>query len=113
MNVKAAIVANDREVFAANRAVGRIALTVGAEGGISRRVRVHEHGSLRVALSESRWQRARCDDRQHRGRYDRRRPFNIDIAVAAGAGLTVTTAAAEKVARRQTDDLRLPTGRHG
>ena len=48
MNVKAAIVANDREVFAANRAVGRIALTVGAEDGISRRVRVHEHGSLRV-----------------------------------------------------------------
>jgi urease beta subunit len=38
VNVKAAIVVNDREVFAANRAVGHIALTVGAEGGKTREV---------------------------------------------------------------------------
>jgi len=36
------------KIFAANRAEGRIALAVAAQGGVTRRVRVHEQGSLRV-----------------------------------------------------------------
>ena len=36
------------EIFAANRAVGRVALSVAAAPGGSRRTRVHEAGSLRV-----------------------------------------------------------------
>ena len=36
------------EVFAANRATGRIALEVGVSHGQTRRARVHEDGSLRV-----------------------------------------------------------------
>ena len=36
------------EIFAGNRAVGRIALAVDATLGVTRRQRVHEAGSLRV-----------------------------------------------------------------
>jgi urease accessory protein len=36
------------KIFAANRAEGRIALAVAAQGGVTRRVRVDEQGSLRV-----------------------------------------------------------------
>jgi len=36
------------DTFAANRATGRIALSVAAEGGGTRRTKVHEAGSLRV-----------------------------------------------------------------
>ena len=36
------------QTFAANRAVGGIALTARTRDGITRRARVHEHGSLRV-----------------------------------------------------------------
>ena len=35
-------------VFAANRAAGRIALSVAAEGGVTRRRQVYEDGPLRV-----------------------------------------------------------------
>ena len=37
-----------REVFAANRAAGRIALSVAAQGGVTRRREVYEDGPLRV-----------------------------------------------------------------
>ena len=36
------------EIFAGNRAVGRVAFTVAAGPGGNRRTRVHETGSLRV-----------------------------------------------------------------
>ena len=36
------------ELFAANRAAGRIALSVAATGGVTRRRRVYEDGPLRV-----------------------------------------------------------------
>lgn len=88
------------EAFAANRAVGRIALAVKADGGRSRRARVHEAGSLRL----------RCPNGENSGALeavlvntaggmtggDR---FDIDVTVGAGARLTVTTAAAEKIYR--------------
>ena len=40
--------AETARTFAANRAVGRIALAVRAKAGVTRRARVHEDGSLRV-----------------------------------------------------------------
>ena len=40
--------ADSADTFAANRAVGRLALAVAAASGESRRARVHEAGSLRV-----------------------------------------------------------------
>jgi len=90
------------DVFAANRAVGRVAFSVTAApaSGASRRARVHEAGSLRV----------RFPNVERRGNLDAvivntsggiagGDRFDIDIAVGAGARLTLTTAAAEKVYR--------------
>jgi urease accessory protein len=88
------------DVFAANRAVGRVALAVRAIAGGSRRARVHEAGSLRM----------RFPNGTSRGTLDAvvvntaggiagGDRFDVDIAVGAGARLTVTTAAAEKVYR--------------
>jgi urease accessory protein len=99
VNVKAAILANDRGVFAANRAVGRIALTVGAENGISRRVRVHEHGSLRVRFPNREGGALDAMIVNTAGGMTGGDAFDIDIALGAGARLTVTTASAEKVYR--------------
>jgi urease accessory protein len=88
------------EIFAGNRGAGRIALSVKAEEGVSRRGRVHEAGMLRVRFPHAETSGAldaviintaggmtggdRC---------------NIDINVEAGAAATVTTAAAEKIYR--------------
>jgi len=88
------------EVFAGNRAVGRIAFTVAAGLGGSRRGRVHESGSLRVRFPNGNSQAALDAVIVNTGGGmtggDR---FDVDIKVGAGARLTVTTAAAEKIYR--------------
>ncbi len=61
--------------FAANRATGHIALGVAKSGGLTRRTRVHEDGSLRVRFPNAVAGGARSRDRQHRRRHDRRRPL--------------------------------------
>jgi len=88
------------EIFAGNRAVGRVALSVAAGPRGTRRQRVHEAGSLRV----------RFPDGTNGGALDAvivntaggmtgGDRFDIDISVGAGARLTATTAAAEKIYR--------------
>jgi urease accessory protein len=88
------------EIFAGNRAVGRIAFTVAARVGGSRRGRVHESGSLRVRFPNCNNQAALEAVIVNTGGGmtggDR---FDVDINVGAGARLTVTTAAAEKIYR--------------
>lgn len=88
------------EIFAANRAIGRVALAVAADSGESRRARVHEAGSLRVRFPNGTSKAALDAVIVNTGGGmtggDR---FDIDINVGAGARLTVTTAAAEKVYR--------------
>jgi len=88
------------EIFAGNRAVGRIAFTVAAGLGGSRRGRVHESGSLRVRFPNGNSQAALEAVIVNTGGGmtggDR---FGVDIKVGAGARLTVTTAAAEKICR--------------
>jgi urease accessory protein len=88
------------EVFAGNRAVGRLAFTVAAAPGGSRRGRVHEAGSLRVRFpngaSETTLDAVIVNTAGGMAGGDR---FGIDIAVGAGARLSVTTAAAEKIYR--------------
>jgi urease accessory protein len=88
------------EIFAGNRAVGRIAFTVAAALGGSRRGRVHEAGSLRVRFPNGNSQAALEAVIVNTGGGmtggDR---FDVDINVGAGARLTVTTAAAEKIYR--------------
>ncbi len=96
------------EIFAGNRAFGRIALSVAADGRLSRRQRVHEAGALRV----------RFPNVTSKGTLDAvivntaggmtgGDSFDIDVAVGAGARLTVTTAAAEKVYRSLGPDTRI------
>jgi len=83
--------AETARTFAANRAVGWIALAVQARAGMTRRARVREEGSLRV-----------------------RDRFALDVTVEPGARLVVSTAAAEKVYRTlepdATIDVRLAVG---
>ena len=88
------------EIFAGNRAVGTITFTVAAAPGGSRRGRVHEAGSLRVRFpngnSKSALDAVIVNTAGGMTGGDR---FDVDIKVGAGARLTVTTAAAEKIYR--------------
>ena len=90
----------DSEIFAGNRAVGRVALAVAAESGETRRRNVHEAGSLRVrfpnAASKAVLDAVIVNTAGGMAGGDR---FDVDVSVGAGARLTVTTAAAEKVYR--------------
>jgi urease accessory protein len=92
------------ETFAANRAVGKIALAVGAAAGITRRARVHEHGSLRVRCPGPPAQELEAVIVNTAGGMAGGDRFAVDIAVAPGARLVVTTAAAEKVYRTLQPD---------
>jgi urease accessory protein len=98
----------DDEIFAANRAVGCVALAVAAVAGESRRTRVHEAGSLRVRFPNG-TSRATLDAVivNTAGGMTGGDRFDIDIAVGAGARLTVTTAAAEKVYRSLGPDTQV------
>ena len=88
------------EIFAGNRAVGRIAFTVASTLDVSRRGRVHESGSLRVRFPNGNNQAALeaviVNTAGGMAGGDR---FDVDIKVDTGARLTVTTAAAEKIYR--------------
>ncbi len=88
------------EVFAANRAVGRIALSVRHVSGASRPGRVHEAGMLRVRFPNG----ARRDTLDAvivntAGGLAGGDRAEIAMTAAAQARLTVTTAAAEKIYR--------------
>src|SRR3984885_5336429 len=106
------------EIFAGNRAVGRVAFTVAAGLGGSRRGRVHEAGSLRVRFpngnSQAGLEAVIVNTGGGMTGGDR---FDIDIAVGAGARLTVPTAAVEKIYRPlgpDTDiDVKLDVGSGG
>ncbi len=96
------------DIFAGNRARGRIALSVAADDEGSRRQRVHEAGALRVrfpnAADKGTLDAVIVNTAGGMTGGDR---FDIDVAVGAGARLTVTTAAAEKVYRSLGPDTRI------
>jgi urease accessory protein len=96
------------DVFARNRAVGRVAFTVAAGLGGSRRGRVHEEGSLRVRFPNGNRQAALdavlVNTAGGMTGGDR---FHVDIDVGAAARLTVTTAAAEKIYRSLGPDTEI------
>jgi len=96
------------EIFAGNRAVGRVAFTVAAAPGGSRRGRVHEAGSLRVRFpngaSETTLDAVIVNTAGGMAGGDR---FAVDIKVGAGARLSVTTAAAEKIYRSLGPDTEI------
>jgi urease accessory protein len=90
----------DRDtIFAANRAVGRIALAVKARAGATRRARVHEAGSLRVRCPNTTSPEMEAVILNTAGGVAGGDKLDLDIVVGEGARLVVTTAAAEKIYR--------------
>lgn len=86
-------------VFAANRSAGRIALSVAAEGGVTRRRQVYEDGPLRVRFPNSSARSLDAVIVNTAGGIAGGDRHDLDIRVDDNAALSVTTAAAEKVYR--------------
>ncbi len=96
------------QVFAGNRASGRLKCSVVAADGGTRRARVHEAGSLRVRFPNG--ERGGALDAvmvNTAGGMAGGDRFDIDVTVGAGARLTATTAAAEKVYRSLGPDTEI------
>jgi urease accessory protein len=87
------------DIFAANRAVGRVALSVKSVGGKTRREHVHEAGSLRVRCPGAPAQELEAVIINTAGGIAGGDRFALDIAAGQGTRLVVTTAAAEKIYR--------------
>jgi urease accessory protein len=96
------------EIFAGNRAIGGIALSIMADAGGSRRQRVREEGALRVrfpnAANRDILEAVTVNTAGGMTGGDR---FDIDVAVGAGAKLMMTTAAAEKIYRSLGPDTEI------
>src|ERR1041384_7769111 len=87
------------DIFAANRAVGHVALSVKSVGGKMRRNEVHEAGSLRVRCPGAPAEELEAVLINTAGGIAGGDRFGLDIAAGQGTRLVVTTAAAEKVYR--------------
>lgn len=94
-------------IFAANRAAGRITLSVGADRSVSRRLRMYEDGPLRVRFPNSSDGPLEAVVVNTAGGVAGGDRHKLDIAVGKGASLTVTTAAAEKVYRSLGPDAEI------
>jgi urease accessory protein len=88
-----------QNIFAANRATGYIALSVAAVGGITRRARVHEEGSLRVRFPNAAPGELEAVIVNTGGGMTGGDRFAIELDLGAGANLLAGTAAAEKIYR--------------
>jgi urease accessory protein len=95
------------EMFAANRAAGHIALAVAAGSRGTRRSQVHEAGSLRVRFPHGNSRILDAVIINTAGGMAGGDRFDIDIKVRAGAKLSVTTAAAEKIYRSLGPDTEI------
>jgi urease accessory protein len=85
--------------FAANRAQGAVRFDVRLQDGVTRRGELHESGSLRVRFPSPEAEGLSGVFVNTAGGIAGGDRFDIDIAAGAGARLTLTTAAAEKVYR--------------
>jgi urease accessory protein len=95
------------QVFAANRAVGRIALTAEYGRGITQRKRVSETGGLRVHFPGQRKRELEAVLINTGGGIAGGDRFNLDIAAGDNARLAVSSAAAEKVYRSLGPNARI------
>jgi urease accessory protein len=86
-------------IFAANRAAGRIDVSVAAEGGVTRRREVYEDGPLRVRFPNAAGRALEAVIVNTAGGIAGGDRHDLDIAVGEGASFVVTTAAAEKIYR--------------
>jgi len=87
------------DVFAANRAFGRIALAVKASRGVTGRARLREEGPLRVRCPGPPSAELEAVIVNTAGGVAGGDRFLLDVSVAPGARLIVTTSAAEKIYR--------------
>ncbi len=94
-------------VFAANRSVGRIAFTVAADRGATRRRQVYEDGPLRIRFPNASSRALEAMIVNTAGGIAGGDRHDIDIGVLDGAALTVTTAAAEKIYRALSPDAEI------
>src|SRR4051812_17537914 len=92
------------DIFAANRAVGRVALSVKSVGGKTRRAHVDESGSLRVRCPGAPAEELEAVIINTAGGIAGGDRFDLDIAAGPGTQLVVTTAASEKVYRTLGSD---------
>jgi urease accessory protein len=95
------------QTFAANRAVGTVVFDVHVQDGVTRRRALHESGSLRVRFPSPEQAGLSAVFVNTAGGVAGGDRFDIGIAAGAGARLTVTTAAAEKIYRSHGPDARL------
>ena len=107
------VLQNQAEVFAANRATGRIELSVQAAQGRTRRRRLHEDGSLRVRFPNAAAGPLEAVIINTAGGMTGGDRFAIDIAVGANAALVAGTAAADGGFSVTLDGkpIRTPSGR--
>jgi urease accessory protein len=105
------------EVFAANRAVGRIALAVASGPRGTRVARIYEGGSPRIRFPHGRGPGLDAVIVNTAGGMTGGDRFEFGIEVDAGAEISVTTAAAEKIYRSlgpdTSIDLKLDIGPGG
>lgn len=94
-------------IFAANRARGTVRFDVRSEGGVTRRGRLHESGSLRVRFPNPEAAGLSAVFVNTAGGVAGGDRFDIEIAAGEGARLTLTTAAAEKVYRAPDEAAQL------
>ena len=87
------------DVFAANRAFGRIALAVKASRGVTGRARLREEGPLRLRCPGPPSAELEAVILNTAGGMAGGDRFSIEVSVAPGARVVVTTAAAEKIYR--------------
>jgi urease accessory protein len=93
-----------RETFAANRARGHIALSVGAVAGRTRPMHVAEEGSLRVRFPNPTSDECEAVLINTAGGIAGGDRLDLAFDVATNARLVVTSAAAEKIYRSTGDD---------
>ena len=96
-----------QEVFAANRAMGTIALSVKQLDGRTRRSHVHEDGSLRVRFPNAAPEALEAVFVNTGGGMTGGDRFTIDLALEAGTSLIAGTAAAEKIYRSNGPDTEM------
>ena len=90
---------NQRKIFAANRARGRIDVSVTQSAGRSRRRRVVEEGSYRIRFPNAVGEEAEAVIINSAGGVAGGDHFEVAVDVGPGARLAILTAAAEKVYR--------------
>ena len=93
--------------FAANRAVGAVELGVRSLDGVTRRHRVHESGSLRVRFPSPETDALSAVLINTAGGVAGGDRFSVSVHADAGARVTLTTAAAEKIYRSHGPDAEI------